>query len=566
MSTEFSAINTLWMLLGAILVFFMQAGFSMVASGMIRAKNSGNITIKNLLNVGLCTCFFWLAGFGLLFGTGSGFIGWFDFAVSRDYSAVLPAGIPLSAFFIFQTMLCATAGTIISGAMAERTRFIPSCIFSAVLSLIIYPIAGHWIWGGGWLSRLGFLDFAGSAAIHVLGGTAALAGAIIVGPRIGKYDSNGKSQAIPGRNLTLSALGVFTLWFGWLGLTGCSAGSMGNESISLAADIIVNTTLAAAFSTCTVMIMTKIRYGKSDISMTLNGSLAGLVAISAGCAYVEPLGAVVIGILSGLLLVPVLELIDGKLKVDDPVGAIAVHAVCGAFGTILLGFFSQNGGLLYGGGLHLLGIQCLGVLAVVAWSGIVSSLAFILLKETIGLRISPKEEAVGLDAAEHGLFNQQTDFLSMLNDGVSPVPVTGSVPLEEAVPVSAFTEIDSSDKKLTKVEIIMKQERFEALKHALTKLGITGMTVTQVFGCGTQKGQTETEMYRGVEMDIQLLPKICVEVVVAKIPVVDLINTARQVLYTGHIGDGKIFIYDVENAVKIRTGETGYDAMQGADE
>ena len=566
MSTEFSAINTLWMLLGAILVFFMQAGFSMVASGMIRAKNSGNITIKNLLNVGLCTCFFWLAGFGLLFGTGSGFIGWFDFAVSRDYSAVLPAGIPLSAFFIFQTMLCATAGTIISGAMAERTRFIPSCIFSAVLSLIIYPIAGHWIWGGGWLSRLGFLDFAGSAAIHVLGGTAALAGAIIVGPRIGKYGSNGKSQAIPGRNLTLSALGVFTLWFGWLGLTGCSAGSMGNESISLAADIIVNTTLAAAFSTCTVMIMTKIRYGKSDISMTLNGSLAGLVAISAGCAYVEPLGAVVIGILSGLLLVPVLELIDGKLKVDDPVGAIAVHAVCGAFGTILLGFFSQNGGLLYGGGLHLLGIQCLGVLAVVAWSGIVSSLAFILLKETIGLRISPKEEAVGLDAAEHGLFNQQTDFLSMLNDGVSPVPVTGSVPLEEAVPVSAFTEIDSSDKKLTKVEIIMKQERFEALKHALTKLGITGMTVTQVFGCGTQKGQTETEMYRGVEMDIQLLPKICVEVVVAKIPVVDLINTARQVLYTGHIGDGKIFIYDVENAVKIRTGEIGYDAMQGADE
>ena len=566
MSTEFSAVNTIWMLLGAILVFFMQTGFAMVASGMIRAKNSGNITMKNLLNVGLCSCFFWLMGFSLMFGTGNGFIGWFDFAVSKDYSAILPVGVPLSAFFIFQTMLCATAGTIISGAMAERTRFIPSCIFSAVLSLIIYPIAGHWIWGGGWLSRLGFLDFAGSAAIHVLGGTAALAGAIIVGPRIGKYGSNGKSQAIPGRNLTLSALGVFTLWFGWLGLTGCSAGSMGNESISLAADIIVNTTLAAAFSTCTVMIMTKIRYGKSDISMTLNGSLAGLVAISAGCAYVEPLGAVVIGILSGLLLVPVLELIDGKLKVDDPVGAIAVHAVCGAFGTILLGFFSQNGGLLYGGGLHLLGIQCLGVLAVVAWSGIVSSLAFILLKETIGLRISPKEEAVGLDAAEHGLFNQQTDFLSMLNDGVSPVPVTGSVPLEEAVPVSAFTEIDSSDKKLTKVEIIMKQERFEALKHALTKLGITGMTVTQVFGCGTQKGQTETEMYRGVEMDIQLLPKICVEVVVAKIPVVDLINTARQVLYTGHIGDGKIFIYDVENAVKIRTGETGYDAMQGADE
>ena len=500
-----------------------------------------------------------------MFGTGNSFIGWFDFANCKDYSSILPAGVPFSAFFIFQTMFCATAGTIVSGAMAERTRFIPYCIGTVIISLILYPIAGHWIWGGGWLAELGFMDFAGSTAIHVLGGTAALAGAAIVGPRIGKYNEKGKSQAIPGHNLSLSALGIFILWFGWLGFTGCSTKTMEGDSIRLAADIIVNTNLSAAFSTCTVMILTKLRYGKPDISMTLNGALAGLVAINAGCAYVEPIGAVLIGIMTGLILVPTLEFIDKKLKIDDPVGAIAVHGVCGAFGTILLGFFSQKGGLLYGGGLKLLGIQCLGVLSIAAWSGVVMTLVFFLIKNTIGLRIAPREEAIGLDDAEHGLANLQSDFLSVLNDGIlSAPPVTGTVPPEQAIPVSGLENLERSEKKLTKVEIIMKQERFEALKHALSELGITGMTVTQVLGCGMQKGHTE--MYRGIEMEMQLLPKICVEIVVAKVPVADLVNTARKVLYTGHIGDGKIFLYDVENAVKIRTGEQGYDAMQGSDE
>lgn len=565
MNTDFSAVNTIWLLLGTALIFFMQAGFAMLESGLNRAKNAGNIAMKNLLNFTVGSCIFWLIGFGLMFGTGNSFAGWLDFANCRDYSSILPSGVPFSAFFIFQTMLCTTAGTIVSGAMAERTRFIPYCISAAVMSLVLYPIAGHWIWGGGWLADLGFMDFAGSTVIHVLGGAAAVAGITVVGARIGKYSEKGKSQAIPGHNLSLSALGIFILWFGWLGFTGCSTKSMEGDAINLAAEIFVNTNLSAAFSTCTVMILTKVRYGKSDISMTLNGALAGLVAINAGCAYVEPFGAALIGILSGLILVPALEFIDKKLKLDDPVGAVSVHGVCGAFGTILLGLFSQEGGLLYGGGLRLLGVQCLGVLSVAAWSGIVMTAVFIILKKTIGLRVSPKEEAIGLDDAEHGLVNLQSDFLSVLNDGIlSAPPVTGSVPPEQAIPVSSFEHIDRSEKKLTKVEIIMKQERFEALKHALSELGITGMTVTQVLGCGTQKGHTE--MYRGVEMDMQLLPKICVEIVVAKIPVADLINTARRVLYTGHIGDGKIFLYDVENAVKIRTGEQGYDAMQGSDE
>ena len=566
---EYSAVNTIWVLVGAALVFFMQAGFAMVETGFTRAKNAGNIIMKNLMDFCIGTPIFWFIGFGIMFGSGNGFFGWIDFFTRADYSYVTPSGVPFFAFLIFQTVFCATSATIVSGAMAERTKFISYCLYSLLISLFVYPVSGHWIWGGGWLAQLGFHDFAGSTAVHMVGGCAALIGAKILGPRIGKYTKDGKPRAIPGHSLTLGALGVFILWFCWFGFNGCSTVSMEGDAIVTAGSVFVTTNLATACATCATMIFTWIRYKKPDVSMTLNGSLAGLVAITAGCDVVSPAGAAIIGIVAGIAVVLVIEFVDKVLKIDDPVGAVGVHGACGLLGTLMTGLFALDGGLFYGGGLHMFGIQVLGVVSVLIWVAVTMTIIFTVLDKTIGLRVSQREEILGLDATEHGLASAYADFLPSspsMTSYVDETAVSGSTPVDDAVPVQvkAAPKPTASDVKITKIEILTKQEKFEALKLAMNEIGVTGMTVTQVLGCGMQKGAME--YYRGIPVEMQLLPKIQVEIVVAKVPVAQVIDTARKELYTGHIGDGKIFVYDVENVVKVRTGEAGYDALQGVDE
>ncbi len=570
----FSDVNTMWVLIAAALVFFMQAGFAMVEAGFTRAKNAGNIIMKNLMDFCIGTPAYWLIGFGIMFGTQSVIFGGIDFFTHGDYSAVLPAGVSFYAYFIFQTVFCATAATIVSGAMAERTKFSTYCIYSSVISLFIYPVSGHWIWGGGWLADLGFHDFAGSTAVHMVGGILALIGAALLGPRIGKYGRDGKPRAIPGHSIPLGALGVFILWFCWFGFNGGSTVSMTGGAAESAGLIFFNTNLAAALATVTVLMITWIRYKKPDVSMTLNGALAGLVCITAGCDAVNPWAAAIIGICAGFAVVFGIECIDKVLKIDDPVGAVGVHCVNGALGTILTGVFASNAFLesaeMSRG--EFIGVQLLGVASTIAWVAAAGFLLFFLLKKTIGLRVTREEELKGLDLPEHGLVSAYADFMSAVPDIVSedlsalkqsaPAPVAlPAVPVDEAVPVQVKSaSAPASDVKMTKVEILMKQEKFEALKEAMMEIGITGMTVTNVLGCGTQKGKPE--YYRGVPQEITLLPKVQVEIVVSKVPPRTVIDTAKKVLYTGHIGDGKIFVYDVENVIKVRTGEEGYDALQ----
>ncbi|XBX10186.1 ammonium transporter [Enterocloster clostridioformis] len=563
---EFSAVNTIWVLLGAALVFFMQAGFAMVETGFTRAKNAGNIIMKNLMDFAIGTPLFWLTGFGIMFGGAGAFIGGFDPLVRGDYSGILPAGVPLPAYLIFQTVFCATAATIVSGAMAERTKFISYCIYSAVISAVVYPVSGHWIWGGGWLARMGFHDFAGSTAVHMCGGVAALIGAKVLGPRIGKYTEDGKPNAILGHSLTLGALGVFILWFCWFGFNGCSTVAMDSDAaVYSAGNIFVTTNLAAATATAATMVITWLRYGKPDISMTLNGSLAGLVAITAGCDMVSPAGAFIIGLIAAFVVVFGIEFIDKVCKIDDPVGAIGVHGMCGAAGTLLTGVFAVDGGLVYGGGFSFLGIQLLGVVCVILWVSVTMIITFNVLKHTIGLRASEEEETKGLDVTEHNLASSYADFMPMVFMGKAKEGAADAgVSVEKAVPVEHYPSAKpvSANVKLSKVVMIFNQARFTALKDALTDLGVTGMTITQVMGCGTQKGHVN--YYRGIKVEeAALLPKMKLEVVVSKVPVEDVIETARKALYTGNIGDGKIFVYDVENVVKVRTGEQGYDALQG---
>ena len=566
----YSALDTIWTLLGAALVFFMQAGFAMVETGFTRAKNAGNIIMKNLIDFATGTVVFWFIGFGLMFGGDSPLVGGLDLFIRGDYSS----SIPTFAFVIFQTVFCATAATIVSGAMAERTKFPSYCLYSLIISAVIYPISGHWIWGGGFLSKLGFHDFAGSTAVHMVGGIAALIGASILGPRIGKYSKDGKAHAIPGHSLTLGALGVFILWFAWFGFNGCSTVSMtGDESILAASKIFVTTNIAAATATCAVLIITWIRYKKPDVSMTLNGSLAGLVAITAGCDLVTPAGAFFIGLFAGFTVVFAVEFIEKKLKVDDPVGAISVHGVCGALGTILTGFFAVDGGLFYGDGFKFLGIQLLGVICVMAWVTITMIIVFNVIKKTVGLRVSAEEEIEGLDKKEHGLESSYADFMPM-NPSLAGISYSQSsatiTPPSSHIDDSTDTipviyNTSKTDAKFTKVVILTKQDRFERLKSSLDKLGITGMTVTNVLGYGMQKGATE--YYRGVALDeVTLLPQLKVEIVVCKIPVDTLIKVVKKSLYTGKIGDGKIFIEDIENVIKIRTNEEGYDALQDEDD
>ena len=551
---KFVSADTIWVLIGAFLVFSMQPGFAMVETGFTRAKNAANIVMKNVMDMSLGSIVFWILGFGLMFGEDiGGFIGAPDFFVKGDYGAAYPS----SSFFIFQTMFCATAATIVSGAMAERTNFLVYCIYSVLISALVYPISGHWIWGGGWLAELGFHDFAGSTAVHMVGGVAALIGAKMIGPRIGKYNEDGSVNAIPGHSIPLGALGVFLLWFGWFGFNGASTVcATGDEALIAMGDIFITTNMAAAAGSTATMIYTWVRYGKPDVSMTLNGVLAGLVAITAGCDVVSPAGALIIGLLAGVLVVVAVEFFDQKLKIDDPVGAISVHGVCGAFGTIVTGLFATKDGLFYGGGTSFLMTQIIGVVTVAIYVAIAMSIIFGVLDKLFGLRVSEAEEIKGLDMEEHGLLSSYADFMPTVEEMPS-VTTTYVAPAAVTAPSAASS---NGEHKLSKVCIITSQNRFEALKAALDKLGITGMTVTKVLGYGIQKGQTE--MYRGAEVAAHLLPKVKVELIVSAIPVADVVNTAKAVLYTGKYGDGKIFVYNVEDVVKIRTGETGFDALQ----
>ncbi len=554
-----------WFLIGAALVFFMQCGFAMVESGFTRAKNAGNIIMKNLMDFCIGTVVFTVLGFGLLCGEDAlgGFLGMPTLGIFTDF-----ANFPWHNF-VFNLVFCATAATIVSGAMAERTKFLSYCIYSGVISLVIYPIEAHWIWGGGWLQQMGFVDFAGSTAIHMVGGLVALIGAAMVGPRIGKFTKDGKPKAILGHSMTLGALGVFILWFGWYGFNGAAASNQ-----DFLGQIFLTTTIAPAVATVTTMIFTWLKNGKPDVSMCLNASLAGLVAITAPCADVDALGSIIIGAVSGLLVVFGVWFLDYKLKIDDPVGAVAVHFLNGMWGTIAVGLFAtgkgQDGviGLFYGGGFEQLGIQALGMVTVLAWAGITMFLVFLGIKKTIGLRVSRHEEVKGLDSTEHGLPSAYADFVlagdTTYSGGDAIVAAVPAAPVEKAVTVQHVkakdSEYSASDVKITKVDIIANQEKFEALKHKLSEIGITGMTVTHVLGCGMQKGSTE--FYRGVPVDARLLPKMKVEIVVCKVPVEKVIEAAKEALYTGNIGDGKIFVHDVENVVKIRTGEEAYDALQ----
>lgn len=561
---------SVWYLVGAMLVFFMQCGFAMVETGFTRAKNAGNIIMKNLMDFCIGTVVFIALGYGIMNSANYffGFIGMPEYQMFTDFY-----NFNWSNFF-FQLVFCATAATIVSGAMAERTKFLTYCIYSAVISAIIYPIEAGWVWNAqGWLVSLGFVDFAGSVVIHMVGGITAFIGALLLGPRIGKYTrgKDGKIQvhAIPGHSLTLGALGVFILWFAWYGFNGAAAG----DTAQLA-QILGNTTISPAIATFVCMIFTWVRNGKPDVSMCLNASLAGLVGVTAPCATVDAVGAAVIGAVSGILVVLVVEFVDFKLHVDDPVGAVAVHGANGIWGGIAEGLFNTQSGLFYGGGVAHLGVQLLGIVCIAAYTAVTMTIVFLILKHTVGLRVKAAEEIEGLDATEHGLPSAYADFMPLAHTELTGdqdafnenlVPEMGGVPVEAAVPVvepGAITQPAArSVTGMSKVTIITRQSKFDALKAAMNAIEVTGMTVTQVAGCGLQKGQKH--YYRGVPVEINLVPKVQVDIVVAKVPVQSVIDAAQKALYTGNYGDGKIFVYQVERVVKVRTGETDYAALQG---
>ena len=562
-----------WFLIGAALVFWMRAGFAMVETGFTRAKNAGNILMKNLMDFCIGTVVFILIGFSLLLGEdAAGLIGKPGFDIFTGY-----ADFDWSNF-VFNLVFCATTATIVSGAMAERTKFLSYCVYSAVISALIYPIEAHWIWGGGWLAQMGFHDFAGSCAIHMVGGISALIGAKILGPRIGKFtkDKDGKTKvnAFPGHNLPIGCLGVFILWLGWYGFNGAAC-----TSVEQLGSVFVTTTVAPAIATVVCMIFTWIKYGKPDVSMCLNASLAGLVAITAPCDVTDVTGALIIGAVSGLLVVFGVWFLDYKLHIDDPVGAVAVHCLNGIWGTIAVGLFATTSapgndsvvGLFYGGGVNQLGLQLVGFAAVAAWTAVTITVTFIIIKAVLGLRVTEEEEIVGLDSCEHGLASAYSGFSIMdisntmtmdVNEntslGTDDYEEASSVQKDAAVPVIA--EYPAAGAGMYKVVVIAKLSRYDHLKKAMNDLGVTGMTVTQVMGCGVQKGAGD--VYRGVEIDATLLPKVKVEVIVSKIPVDTVIAAAKKALYTGHIGDGKIFVYNVMKVVKVRTGEEDFAALQ----
>ena len=566
-----------WFLIGAALVFWMQAGFAMCEAGFTRAKNTGNILMKNLMDFCIGTIVFILIGFGLLLGEDIlGIIGKPGFDIFTDY-----ANFDFSNF-VFNLVFCATTATIVSGSMAERTKFISYCVYSAIISAIIYPVEAHWTWGGGWLSQLGFHDFAGSNCIHMVGGICAFIGAAMLGPRIGKFvkDKEGKIikvNAFPGHNLPIACLGVFILWLGWYGFNGAAC-----TSVEQLGSVFLTTTVAPAVATVVCMVLTWVKYGKPDVSMCLNASLAGLVAITAPCDVTDCFGAIVIGAVAGVLVVFGVWFCDNVVHVDDPVGAVAVHMLNGIWGTIAVGFFatssapmSEIDGLFYGGGFTQLGKQLIGCGATIAWTAITIFIAFSIIKAIFGLRVSEEEEITGLDATEHGLASAYAGFSLMDISNTLTMEVNENTSLgvedydqaSEAMRNAAVKVVRPEQEPvydtatgIHKVVIITKLTRFELIKEAMNAIGVTGMTVTQVMGCGIQKGAGEK--YRGVEMDATLLPQVKLEIVVSKIPVDTVIETAKKTLYTGHIGDGKIFVYRVSRVVKVRTGEENYDALQ----
>ena len=575
-------LDTMWLLIGSALVYFMQAGFAMVETGMTRVKNAGNIVMKNMMDFACGTPAYWIIGYGIMYGQQNGWFGGIDFFGNKLTSSPMLGNVPTWAHMVFNTMFCATSATIVSGAMAERTKFKSYIVYSIVISALIYPIEGHWIWGGGWLSQLsilgwtGFHDYAGSTAVHMTGGVCALIGAAMLGPRIGKYGKDGKPRAIPGHSITLACLGTFILWFGWFGFN--PASSYGLSSVAQAMDVsnvFMTTNLAAAVATVVTMTVTWIRYKKPDVSMTMNGSLAGLVAITAGCSAVDPWAAAIIGTCAGTLVVFSVEFFDKIAKIDDPAGAISVHCVNGAWGTLAVGLFGRDGGLFTTGQWGRTLVQLVGILSVAAFVAVSIFIVFKLIDLIFGLRVTPAEEIGGLDLPEHGLRSGYPDFVPAVEEGdmleaemeaqqKEGIPVTPA----QAVPVTkvareAVVRAPGAH-KFSKVVIVTRQNKFDVLKSAMNGIGITGMTVANVMGCGMQKGASE--YYRGTPVDLNLLPKIKVEIVVSKVPVETVISAAKQALYTGHIGDGKIFVYDVENVVKVRTGEEGYDALQNDDE
>lgn len=579
---EINVSTVAWVLIASALIYFMQAGFALCEAGLTRAKNTGNILMKNMMDFCIGTPCYWLVGFGLMFGSTAPIIGRLDPLIRGTYDAtnsVVPQTMPLWCYVIFQTVFCATAATIVSGSMAERTNFKAYCVYSAIISLLVYPIGGHWAWGGGWLSTLGFHDFAGSAVVHNVGGVIACLGAAMLGPRIGKYDKNGKAKAIPGHNLTAAALGVFILWFCWFGFNGGSTAAMATADDAInASNAFMTTNLAAAVATCVTMVFTWARYGKPDVSMTLNGALAGLVAITAGCDCVSPVGAFFIGVVAGFLVVLSVEFFDNIAKIDDPVGAVSVHMANGIWGTIAVGLFSTGAdgvgnGLFYGGGVSQLGVQVLGIIAIDAYVLVVMFIAFKIIDKTIGLRVPAQVEIDGLDIHEHGLASAYSGFaiaditnMDMdINDNtdLGEEDVTRASEAQQNAAVKVVQEpalVPSLDTGMHKISIICRLSKFDELKKALNELGVTGMTMTQVMGCGIQKGSAER--YRGAIVDSTLLPKVKVEVIVSKIPVEKVIAAAKKTLYTGHIGDGKIFVYNVAKVVKVRTGEEDFAALQ----
>ena len=579
---EINVSTVAWVLIASALIYFMQAGFALCEAGLTRAKNTGNILMKNMMDFCIGTPCYWLVGFGLMFGSTAPIIGRLDPLIRGTYDAtnsVVPQTMPLWCYVVFQTVFCATAATIVSGSMAERTNFKAYCVYSAIISLLVYPIGGHWAWGGGWLSSLGFHDFAGSAVVHNVGGVIACLGAAMLGPRIGKYDKNGKAKAIPGHNLTAAALGVFILWFCWFGFNGGSTAAMATADDAInASNAFMTTNLAAAVATCVTMVFTWVRYGKPDVSMTLNGALAGLVAITAGCDCVSPVGAFFIGVVAGFLVVLSVEFFDNIAKIDDPVGAVSVHMANGIWGTIAVGLFSTGAdgvgkGLFYGGGVSQLGVQVLGIIAIDAYVLVVMFIAFKIIDKTIGLRVPAQVEIDGLDIHEHGLASAYSGFaiaditnMDMdINDNtdLGEEDVTRASEAQQNAAVKVVQEpalVPSLDTGMHKISIICRLSKFDELKKALNELGVTGMTMTQVMGCGIQKGSTER--YRGAIVDSTLLPKVKVEVIVSKIPVEKVIAAAKKALYTGHIGDGKIFVYNVAKVVKVRTGEEDFAALQ----
>ena len=558
----FSSADVTWTLVGAFLVYFMQAGFALCEAGLTRAKNTGNILMKNLMDFCIGTPCYWLVGFGIMFGGTGALIGSFDPFMQGSYDF---GTLPTWVYAVFQTVFCATAATIVSGSMAERTNFKAYCLYSAAISLIVYPISGHWIWGGGWLSELGFHDFAGSTAVHFVGGVTACLGAALLGPRIGKYGKDGKPRAILGHNMTAMALGVFILWFCWFGFNGGSTVSMTGDDVMTNAGLVVfNTNLAAAMATLAAMVFTWCRYGKPDVSLTFNASLAGLVAITAGCDVMDPFGAAITGLLAGILVILSVEFFDNVAKIDDPVGAVSVHGACGCFGTLCVGLFATDGGLFYGGGFAKLGIQALGLVSVAAWVLVTMFVVFKVIDKFVGLRVSEQIEIDGLDFAEHGLPTAYAGFaisdptyanLELVNPnegtdlGEDDIDKASEAKVNAAVPV--VTSPVSTG--MHNISVCCKASKLDELKVALNKAGITGMTVSQVTGYGLQKGAGEK--YRGVEVDARLLPKVKVEIVVGNIPYEKIVDVIKRVLYTGHIGDGKIFVYGVEKVVKVRTGE-----------